>query len=217
MPGGQSSAAPISSARSAPDLNAPEPRIASTPEDQVDHDGATVFATSLARTHRPSEASTSPGGEPLVLAAMCHLQHANPPEASQCRLCGGPVQQQSPRLVNRPVLAVLRPSSGSAVDIDRAVLIGRSPTATRVAREQLPRLLTVPSPSHDISRTHVQVAPDGWELAVTDLHSTNGTTLVRPGAEIERERLTPGETVAVEIGNILDLGDGVTIAIEKPA
>ena len=41
--------------------------------------------------------------------------------------------------------------------------------------------MTVPSPGHDISRTHLEVAPEGWSVVVTDLHSTNGTILVRPG------------------------------------
>lgn len=115
------------------------------------------------------------------------------------------------------MLAVLRPSQGAPVDVDRPVLIGRSPSADRVAHDQLPRLLTVPSPSHDISRTHVRVTPDGWDLAAMDEYSTNGTILVRPGAEPERERLTPGEAVPVFPGNVLDLGDGVTITIEVPS
>lgn len=93
------------------------------------------------------------------------------------------------------------------------MLIGRSPQANRVARERLPRLLTVPSPSHDISRTHVQISPEGWDLLATDLHSTNGTALIRPGHP-EPERLAPGEPVPVYPGCVLDLGDGVTILVD---
>ena len=50
----------------------------------------------------------------------------------------------------------------------------------------------------------------------TDLHSTNGTALLRPGAA-EPERLTPGEPVPVFPGCVLDLGDGVTIRVDHPA
>ncbi|GAB3710784.1 FHA domain-containing protein [Mariniluteicoccus flavus] len=163
----------------------------------------------------PASASGVDDGESLVLAVMCTMGHPNPPEAQRCRRCGNPVQG-SPQLVTRPVMATLRPSVGQPVDVDRGVLIGRSPTATRVAREQLPKLLTVPSPSHDISRTHLQISPEGWDLMATDLHSTNGTALLRPGAA-EPERLTPGEPVPVFPGCVLDLGDGVTVRVDHPA
>ena len=151
-------------------------------------------------------------GESLVLAVNCTQGHPNPPEAQRCRRCGNPVQGPQ-HLVQRPVMALLKPSHGQPVEVDRTVLIGRSPQANRVARERLPRLLTVPSPSHDISRTHVQVSPEGWDLLATDLHSTNGTALIRPGHP-EPERLTPGEPVPVYPGCVLDLGDGVTILVD---
>ena len=106
-------------------------------------------------------------------------------------------------------------NGGQPVEIDRAVLIGRSPHADRVARERLPKLLTVPSPSNDISRNHLQVSPEGWDLLVTDLNSTNGTALIRPGHP-EPQRLTPGEPAPVYPGCVLDLGDGVNILIDHP-
>jgi len=186
----------------------------SVPEEEADHDGATVFATSLSMGHRGADAHHNPAG--LIMASMCVHQHPNPPEAQQCRICGQPVVPGSARLVNQPVLAVLKPSSGQPVDVDRPVLVGRSPSADRVARDQLPKLMTVPSPSHDISRTHLRISPDGWSLVATDEYSTNGTILVRPGQTPERERLTPGESTPLEPGFVLDLGDGVTIRIEPP-
>ena len=67
----------------------------------------------------------------------------------------------------------------------------------------------------DISRTHLEVAPDGWQIVVTDLHSTNGTTLIRPGG-YDQQRLTPGEPVPVQLGSVLELGDGVSVAIGPP-
>ncbi|SDS83276.1 FHA domain-containing protein [Microlunatus soli] len=112
----------------------------------------------------------------------------------------------------RPVLGVLHPSSGGTVDIDRPVVIGRAPVASRVRSDQLPRLLTVPSPSHDISRTHVQIAPENGRLVVTDLNSTNGTILVLPDGR--RTDLRPGVGVPAEFGSVIDLGDGITIAVD---
>ena len=90
----------------------------------------------------------------------------------------GAPQLPPPAAPSRVVVAVLSPSSGGRVDVDRPILVGRSPSASRVSGDQLPRLLTVPSPSHDISRTHLQVVPGDGQVVLTDLNSTNGTILV---------------------------------------
>lgn len=124
-------------------------------------------------------------------------------------LPGLPVTPQA----QRPVLGVLHPSSGGRIEVDRPVVIGRSPAANRVSGDQLPRLLTVPSPSHDISRTHVQVAPENGRMVVTDLNSTNGTVLVAPDGR--RTDLRPGIGVPIDVGSLIDLGDGITIAVDR--
>ena len=59
-----------------------------------------------------------------------------------------------------PAVARLRAPDGSTIDLDRPVLIGRAPSDSGFENSQ-PHLLTVPSPSQDISRTHVLVAPEG--------------------------------------------------------
>ncbi|WP_432560238.1 FHA domain-containing protein [Granulicoccus sp. GXG6511] len=163
----------------------------------------------------PSVSSAAQTQNGMVLGVTCEQGHANPPEAQRCRRCGGGLQGQ-PRLMPRPVMAVLRASDGQEIDVDRSVLIGRSPQASKVSRDELPKLLTVVSPSTDISRTHLQVSPDGWEVVATDLHSTNGTLLIRPG-QPEPERMAPGEPLRIFPGCVLDLGDGVSIHVEHPA
>jgi pSer/pThr/pTyr-binding forkhead associated (FHA) protein len=75
--------------------------------------------------------------------------------------------------------------------------------------------MTVPSANHDISRTHLEVAPAGWQIVVTDLNSTNGTVLVRHGA-VDRQQLAPGEPVPVQLGSVIELGDGVSVLIDFP-
>ncbi|WOQ16647.1 FHA domain-containing protein [Raineyella sp. W15-4] len=120
-----------------------------------------------------------------------------------------------------PVMALLRPITGAPVAVDRMVLIGRAPSPDRAGPGVVARLMTVPSPSHDISRTHVKVEPVGRTVQVTDLHSTNGTVLITgpiggdPSLAGQRHQLVPGEPVAVQPGWILDLGDGVTILIDR--
>src|SRR5215212_7935303 len=163
------------------------------------------------RTAPPQDAST----ESLIMAADCPHGHSNPPAAATCRMCGAAIAPQRPRLIHRPVLCVLQASDGTTADVDRAVLVGRAPDPSR-SNFKAPRLMSVQSPGHDISRTHVEVAPEGWQVIATDLNSTNGTALIRPGG-YERQQLAPGEHVPVQPGSVLDLGDGVSITVALPS
>jgi FHA domain len=149
-----------------------------------------------------------------ILAVLCRQGHANPPSSMSCRVCGSPLATRPPQFVPGPVLAVLRASDGSTAELDRPVLIGRAPSADR-SDSRAPRLMTVPSPNHDISRTHLEVAAENWQIVVTDLNSTNGTVLIRPGA-VGRQQLAPGEPVTVQLGSVMELGDGVTVLIDFP-
>lgn len=154
-------------------------------------------------------------GAVLVQAALCLSGHPNPPHADRCPLCDSPVPPQAPQLVARPVLGILRSPDGRSVAIDRPILVGRAP----VLRDDLPEapaLMRVPSPGQDISRTHLLVSPDDWEIRLTDLHSTNGTTIVRPGAGTDRLKLRPGEPLAVSVGTLVELGDGVSVLVDGP-
>ena len=149
-----------------------------------------------------------------ILAVLCQNGHANPPNSISCRVCGSPLARKVPQFVAGPVLAVLRASDGSTAEVDRPVLIGRAPSADR-SSSRSHRLMTVSSPNFDISRTHLEVAPQGWQVVVTDLNSTNGTVLVRPGA-VDRQQLVPGEPVTAQLGSVVELGDGVSVLIDFP-
>ncbi len=152
---------------------------------------------------------------PLVQAAICLSGHPNPPYAQRCGLCSAPVPPQTTQLVPRPVLGVLRSPDGSSVRIDRPILVGRAPVL-RDDLAEVPELMRVPSPGQDISRTHLLVSPDDWEIRLTDLHSTNGTLIVRPGPGVERLQLQPGEPYAVVVGTVVELGDGVNVLVDGP-
>jgi hypothetical protein len=149
-----------------------------------------------------------------ILAVLCQNRHANPPSSMSCRVCGSPLGRRVPQFVAGPILAVLRASDGSTAEVDRPVLIGRAPSPDR-SSSRSPRLMTVPSANHDISRTHLEVAPAGWQIVVIDLNSTNGTVLVRHGA-VDRQQLAPGEPVPVQLGSVIELGDGVSVLIDFP-
>ena len=130
---------------------------------------------------------------------------------------GIPGQPPAPSVTARPV-ARLAFSSGETIDVDRAILVGRAPEARRFSSTDQPRLMTVPSPNQEISSTHLEIRPgsgvDHGSAIVTDMGSTNGTVLVQPG--LAPEDLRPGIPVQLIPGAIVDLGDGVTIAVSNP-
>jgi hypothetical protein len=127
---------------------------------------------------------------------------------------GIPGQPPPPPVTARPV-ARLRLPDGETVAVDRSVLLGRAPEASRIVTEGEPRLVTVPSPHHEVSSTHLEVRPgsgaDHGSAVATDLGSTNGSVVVQPG--LPPEDLRPGVTVQLVPGAVVDLGDGVTIEV----
>jgi hypothetical protein len=139
-------------------------------------------------------------------------------EARRLRAGGAlPAPAPTPAPVAAPVapLGRLRLSTGQIVLLDRTVIIGRRPGSSRASGAEMPHLIGVDSPQQDISRNHIEVRAEGDSILVTDLRTTNGTTLLRQGSV--PTRLHPGEPTIVVSGDVLDLGDGVKVAIETPA
>ena len=151
-----------------------------------DHDGMTILSSDLARLRDRLPAWSQDGA-----SGPFPTPEAAPPAA-------------------RLVL-----STGLVVALDRAVLLGRAPQVARVTNRELPRLVTVPSPNQDISRTHAEVRLEGEHVVVTDLDSTNGVHVSRPGEGVRR--LHPGEPSVVGTDEVVDLGDGVTFTVERTA
>ena len=160
----------------------------------------------------PTEAMAPPGAETdhdgLTVGGAWEPPPLPPP--------GIPGQPAAPD-VTVPVARLLI-SDGEVVDVDRVTVIGRAPEARRVNDADRPRLVTVPSPHLEISSTHLEIRPgsgaDHGTAVVTDLGSTNGTVLRQPG--LGPEDLTPGVTVQLVPGALIDLGDGVTIEVASP-
>jgi len=76
-------------------------------------------------------------------------------------------------------------SNGVVVTLDKSVIVGRTPRASRVTGE-MPHLVTVPSPTQDISRSHVELRVEGTAVVAVDLNTTNGTLVKRKGAPQRR-------------------------------
>lgn len=114
--------------------------------------------------------------------------------------------------LRRPVRGRITLSTGPVIELERTVVIGRRPKATRTSASELPLLVAVESPRQDISRSHVEIRAEGEHVLVTDLDTTNGTVLLRVGGD--PVRLHPGEPTLVVTGDALDLGDGVVVTFE---
>ena len=196
-----------------------EPHVQELPEQLADgdHDGQTILKSDLSASTAAPASGRAPGsgpmaGGPLVLARVCARGHANPPTSAQCPACGSALPDVAVQ-VPRPRLGRLRLSTGELIDLDESLVIGRQPSVSRVQGGVMPRLVQVPSPGGDISRSHVEVRLEGWHVMLCDLKATNGTVLVREGQP--PRRLAQNEMAIVLDGDIAELGDDVSLRFEE--
>jgi hypothetical protein len=108
---------------------------------------------------------------------------------------------------------VLSLSTGAREPLSQPILLGRSPSASKVSGGDIPRLVTMGGADQDISRTHAKFALEGDTVVVTDLHSRNGTSVTLPGKS--SQRLRGGEPTAVIAGTIVDFGGGLSVTVEE--
>lgn len=146
-----------------------------------DHDGMTVASADIRRLRAEREASR--------------------PAAPQAD--AGPA-------TTAPEVRVRMPD-GSFEPLGHEIVLGRSPSVSKVSGGRLPRLVTIGHGDPDISRSHVRLALEGGTVVVTDLHSRNGTLVVAPGRA--PVKLRAGEPTPVLIGTVVDLGGGWTIQV----
>lgn len=98
------------------------------------------------------------------------------------------------------------------ITLDRSAVVGSRPRLTRVQGGSVPHVVTVHSPNGEISRSHVEIRVEHASVLAVDLNSTNGTVLLREGAD--PMRLHPGEAYMLVPGDRVDLGDGVILDFE---
>jgi hypothetical protein len=154
--------------------------------------------------------------EPVVPESRDHDGLTRGPQTAPVDVLELPpgIEGQPAPVTARPVARLLLPD-GETVDVDRSVLVGRAPEASRIVTEGEPRLVAVASPHQEVSSTHLEVRPgsgaDHGCAVATDLGSTNGSVVVQPG--LPPEDLRPGVTVQLVPGAVVDLGDGVSIEV----
>ena len=149
---------------------------------------------------------------PMITSAICVAGHANPPDAQVCLCCSAPLSGQLVP-VPRPVLAMVSLSTGVSVPVRGDIVVGRAPSA-QPGGEPGALLLEVPSPAHLVSRSHLSITTAGWNVLARDLGSNNGTVLLRPG--FPAVLLAAALPTPLYVGDLLDVGDGVTLRVEPP-
>ena len=214
---------PVPAHGQAPDggVDAESPNGSAPSGERWRHDGRTISSAGLhaARDALGGRAQVTgldelSGTGPSVLAVFCEAGHPNPVHASSCRECDASITSRTGQ-VERPVLGVLRVSSGAIAVLDADVIIGRVPQGTSTTAAQSPHLLAVPSPGKAISKTHCAVRVEGWDMSVEDLGSTNGTFLLRAGEE--PRRVPEHQQLFLRIGDVIDIGDDTTLTVEREA
>jgi hypothetical protein len=160
---------------------------------------------------------TPPAGEsgngPKVQAVACPEGHLNHPAAPTCRVCGAGIVDRSVVWAHRPSLGRLRFDDGQLIELDRSLVIGRRPSAGGRGGDH--GLVTVADPESSISRSHVELIIQDWQMAVTDLGSTNGTVVEAPGEEPVRLRADVPHVVGP--GARVVLGGAVAFVIAPPS
>lgn len=97
--------------------------------------------------------------------------------------------------------------AGTERVVERAVVIGRNPTAP--AGELL---FVLQDDTRSVSKTHLLLDGTGDETMVTDLGSTNGSAIVREDGS--REGLVPHSPTVLPAGAQVALGDR-TLSVER--
>ena len=185
------------------------------PEDLV---GELVSLVGSGPSSPASPVSASSPSEPdairIVLSAVCPQGHPNPTNYTVCRVCGAELNRPA-KSVACPPLGRVVTSGGESIELNRPLLVGRNPVAddiTSVAEVPL-RPLTVASPNQLVSRNHILIDLDAWSVLAQDLGNCNGTVLNRQNEA--PVRLSSANPVLLRSGDVLDLGDGQTLAFEN--
>jgi len=176
------------------------------PEELAEPDSADTVMATLASTRPPrlveppappEQRYGSHGAWPATEGSLPGRQRSAGPDV--------PITPPAPQFYG------FRVGSSAIILLDAVVYIGRKPSAPRVVRGGMPRLVRVPSATSEISSTHLELRQVGRTIVVTDMRSTNGTTVGVPGLAVRR--LRQGESLVVTPGTLIDIGDRIVIEI----
>lgn len=149
----------------------------------------------------------SPREAPEVDGVCCVRDHFNDPRALYCVICGISMLQQTARLVRRPrpPLGVLVWDDGETVSLTVDLVLGRHPYGHDLVVRGEARPLEIADGAERLSRSHLAIRLEGWNVTIEDLGSTNGT-VVSSDASGPPQRLAPGAIVNLADGDTVWMG-----------
>ena len=169
------------------------------------------------------EAEVEPAPEPEPEAEPAPEMAPEPPAAPEAMSAAGLADLGAETDTEATILRLAPVNAGPAapvaflihggtvpVEVSRDVVIGRDPDARALTGRPVATVLRVPSPATEISRSHCAVmmtTPGSW--ALMDLGSANGTVLRH--ADGSFQDVTPMVTIALNDGDLIDVGEGTTI------
>ncbi|MEV0621496.1 FHA domain-containing protein [Nonomuraea sp. NPDC050404] len=155
------------------------------------------------------------GDRPLVYGVDCKNDHFNDPRVPYCAVCGIALVQRTlvPYKGPRPSLGVLILDDGTALPLESDYLLGRDPERAPEVAGGNARPAKVTSPDGSVSRRHLRVALDGWDVNLVDLGSVNGTQIQPPG-DPNFYDIPPNEPVTIAPGTTVRVGVSRTLRFE---
>ena len=185
--------------------------LSETGEGQLgDHDGFTVARRGTRRPQEPSSPVRDGGIGVRLTGVLCPSGHGNDPISDQCVVCGAQIVDHDLTPVERPSLGRLRLPSGEQISVSSPIVIGRNPVAVGLIRNEVPQNVVVDDEL--VSRNHAQLIIEGWSVLISDLNSTNQTTVVLPGQS--PRVVSADESVLIVFGAEIYLGDYGPIVYE---
>lgn len=152
--------------------------------------------------------SLSQGEAPAAEAPAVFTPAAEPigppaePAGSPVEPPAEPADPSSAAAVAEGTRAVLLLDTGDRIEVRTTTLIGRAPASA--PGENAAQLVGLPDETRSVSKTHLAVTPSRRGVLVIDRGSTNGSGLVRDGAETA---LSPGQPVEIRAGDTIRFGD----------
>ncbi|MEO3870869.1 FHA domain-containing protein [Nonomuraea sp. B12E4] len=173
------------------------------PPDHFDHPG------------QPQDQPSEHGDRPLVYGVDCKNDHFNDPRSPYCAVCGIALVHRTlvPYKGPRPSLGVLILDDGTALPLESDYLLGRDPERAPEVAGGSARPAKVTSPDGSVSRRHLRVALDGWDVNLVDLGSVNGTQIQPPG-DPNFYDIPPNEPVTIAPGTTVRVGVSRTLRFE---
>lgn len=139
-------------------------------------------------------------GRAIVRGRACPVNHVNHPEAQYCMSCGRALNATQ-RLIDghRPSLGSILFDDGSRHDLVMPTRVGRDPARSEGYE-------TIALDNDDISRQHLTIDLQNWDVLITDNGSANKTYAREFDREDWRE-LRPDVPLAIQPGTVIRLGE----------